>query len=156
VPFVPNPATNVFLNVLTEGTNVCSVTFPEGIPINQWAFVASVVLDQGLSNRVEMVISGIDQAGAEAVADVLRVVPVSEASLPSVTDSNTIRFLPTAGGYLLRFMAKGSHHYVIERSGNLASDWSTLQAVTPVQDGVLEYVETKPSPGQAFYRIVAQ
>jgi hypothetical protein len=155
VPFVPNPATNISLNVLSEGTNVCSVTFPEGIPTNQWAFVASVPLDQGLSNRVEMVVNGIDQAGAEAVADVLRVVPVSEASVPSVTDPNTITFLPAAGGYLLRFMAKGSHHYVIQRSGNLASNWSTLQAVTPGQDGVLEYVDTKPSPGQAFYRIVS-
>ena len=156
VPFVPNPATNVFLNVLAEGTNVCSVRFPGGIPTNQWAFVTSVTLDQTLSNRVEMVVSGIDQAGAEAVADVLRVVPVSEASVPSVTDPNTITFLPTAGGYLLRFTAKGSHHYGVQRSGNLASNWSTLQVVTPVEDGVSEYVDTKPSPGQAFYRILAQ
>jgi hypothetical protein len=103
-----------------------------------------------------MVVSGIDQAGAEAVADVLRVVPVSEASVPSVTDPNTITFLPTAGGYLLRFTAKGSHHYGVQRSGNLASNWSTLQVVTPVEDGVSEYVDTKPSPGQAFYRILAQ
>jgi hypothetical protein len=155
-PSVPVPATNVLVNVLTEGTNLCSVTFPDGIPTNQWAFVASVIVDQSLSNRVEIIVNGPNQPGAQAVADVLRVVPVSEATVPAVTEQGLITFVPALNGYLLRFSAKAHLRYCVQRSLTPTVGWSTLQIISPVTDSVMEYVDFKPYPSQAFYRIIEQ
>jgi hypothetical protein len=156
VPTLPNPATNVHFNVWSAGTNIVSVTFPGGIPANQWAFLASVVLDQAVSNRVEMVISGTNQAGAFAVADVLRVIPISEASVPVVDAKTPIIFIPDLSGYLLRFQAKAGNHYLVQRTSDLSSGWSTLQFVSPAAAQILEFVDSKPPPSQAFYRVLEQ
>ena len=154
VPSVPNAATNVQLHVLTEGTNVCSVTFPDGIPTNQWAFVASVNLNQSLSNRVEILASGMTQPGAQLPADVLRVVPVSEVTVPPITAQHSISFVPALNGYLLDFYGRGGVPYCVQRSPNPAFGWTTLQIISPVSDGELEFIDLKPLPGHAFYRIV--
>jgi len=156
VPSLPHLATNVLVNVLSEGTNVCSVLFPDGIPTNQWAFVVSVVLDHAVSNHVEMTVTGVNQPGAVAAADVLRVVPVSEATVPAHMEARWLTLLPTLNGYLLRFSAKANLRYSVQRSLNPATDWSTLQIISPVADGILEYLDLKPSLGQSFYRIVEQ
>jgi hypothetical protein len=156
VPSQTNSATNVVFNVLTEGTNVYSVTFPDGVPTNQWALVASVVLDHALSNRVEMVVNGLKQPGANAVADVLRLVPVSEVSVPPVPSQDFIAFTSTTGGYLLRFRPSGNFKYVLQRSSSVANAWTVLQVISPTNGEIVEYLDTKPLAGDAFYRIFVQ
>jgi hypothetical protein len=156
VPSLTNSATNVVFNVLTQGTNAYSVTFPDGIPTNQWAFVASVVLDHTLSNRVEMVVNGLKQPGASAVADVLRLVPVSEATVPPVPTQDFIEFSPAASGYVLRFRPGGNFRYVVQRSSNVASGWTVLQIISPTNGSIVEYVEANPLAGDAFYHVIVQ
>jgi hypothetical protein len=156
VPSFTNAATNVLFNILSAETNVLSVLFPPGVPTNQWAFLASVVLDQSASNRVEMIVSGTNQAGAFALADVLRVAPESEASLPVIDEKAGIAFTPNSSGYLLRFRARDGSRYAVQRSGDVLTGWATLQVDSPSGAQTLEFVDPKPLPGQAFYRILEQ
>jgi hypothetical protein len=132
------------------------VTFPDGIPTNQWAFVASVVLDDTLSNRVEMVVNGLKQPGASAVADVLRLVPVSEVTVPPVPTQDFIEFSPAASGYVLRFRPGGNFRYVVQRSSNVASGWTVLQIISPTNGSIVEYVDANPPAGDAFYHVIVQ
>lgn len=156
VPSLTNAATNVAFNISADGTNLLSVMLPGGIPTNQWAFLASVELDPSVSNRVEMVVSGVNQPGNFALADVLRVIPVSQISLPSVTSAEPIQFVSSPSGYLIRFVSQAGAHYTVQRSDDLTSGWSTLRELSPFAGGTSEYLDTKPPGGQAFYRILKQ
>jgi len=103
-----------------------------------------------------MIVKTPNQPGAQAVADVLRVVPVSDAVVPPVTDQGLITFAPTLNGYLLRFSVKANLRYSVQKSVNPGVGWSTLQISSQARDGVLEYIDFKPYPSQAFYRILQQ
>jgi hypothetical protein len=155
VPGLPNEATNVVFNVISADTNIVSVVLPTGIPTNQWAFVASAVLDQAVSNRIEMTVSGNAQPGALAVADVLRVQPVSESSQARVAPQTSIVLMAGPSGYVLRFRANPGGRYAVQRSPDLNS-WSTLEFQSPATDEVLEYVDSQPPPSRAFYRLLEQ
>jgi hypothetical protein len=153
VPSQGRAATNVVFNILASGTNVLTVTLPDGIATNQWTFLGSLILDQALSNRVEMVVSGKNQPGAYAIADVLRMVPVPDAVLTEVSPQRPIAVWSMPGRFLMSFLAQGGTSYAVQRGASLAGPWSTLQLTVPLASGVLEYEDEMPPPGQAFYRL---
>jgi hypothetical protein len=156
VPPMTNLATNILFQIESAGTNVLAITMPGCIPTNQWVYLASVFLDQAVSNRVVMSVDGSMQNGALAVADVLRVVPVSESSLSQPSSANPVTFTASPLGYLMRWTAAPSVHYWVQRSASLESGWSTLEIVMAAANGDLEYLDTSPSSSQAFYRILAE
>lgn len=156
VPGLPNAATNVVFHITAADTNVLSVSLPSGLATNQWTFIGSVLLDQALSNRVEMVVNGSGQPETYAIADALRIVPAPDAGLPDVTAQQPVKIFSTYGGWLLRFGAQAGSDYAVERGSSLMDVWSILQVATPSNSGILEYEDEKPPPGQAFYRIVAR
>jgi hypothetical protein len=156
VPPMTNLATNILFQIESAGTNVLAITMPGGIPTNQWVYLASVFLDQAVSNRVVMSVDGSMQNGALAVADVLRVVPVSESSLSQPSSENPIIFTASPLGYLMRWAAVPAVHYWVQRSASLESGWSTLEIVMPAANGDLEYLDASPNSSQAFYRILAE
>ena len=156
VPAITNAATNVVLNVLTDGTNSLSVAFPEGLPTNQWTFVGSVLLDQNLTNRVQLVVDGAEQPGRYAAADVLRITPAPETGFPSIAPQPPAQLFFTPAGYVLRFAATPGRQYIIQRSSSVDSGWKTLQVARPLTEDFLEYKEEKPLLEQAFYRILSE
>jgi len=155
VPSLTNAATNVVFKIVTENTNLLSVTFPDGIPTNQWAFIGSVLLDHTLSNRVQLVVDAANQAGRYAVADVLRVVPAPESVFSSMNSLDPLQFFATPEGYVIRFGVAAGRQYVLQRSSSATGAWSTLQLAVPMTSGFLEYKEERALPAQAFYRIVS-
>ncbi len=82
VPPLANAASNVLFNVLAGETNLAAVSFPLPVPTNQWADLGSVLLDQTLSNCLEMTVWGSNQPNAYALADVVRVVPLPDTTAP--------------------------------------------------------------------------
>jgi hypothetical protein len=90
VPAVANAASNVQFTVYSGGSNICSAFFPSAIPANQWVSLGTPLLDQTLSNALEMAVSGADQGGTCAVADVVRLVPLADTNAPSITCSSNI------------------------------------------------------------------
>jgi hypothetical protein len=156
VPSLDNAATNVVFNILAAETNLLSVRFPNGIPTNQWAFVGSAVLEQAVSNRVQMRVNGTNQPGFYAVADVLRVMPVSESILPAISPQIPIALVPSPSGYLIRFQAQIAGSYAVQRTTDLSVGWSTLQIVLPATPGPVEYEDENQPPSPAFYRVSAE
>jgi hypothetical protein len=156
VPSLTNGATNVAFSFIAGGTNILAVVCPAGIPTNQWTFLGSAVLDQTLTNYLEMVVSGTNQPQTYAMADVLRIVPAPDSSLPDVSAQDPIAISLTTSGFLLQFVGQSGIHYAIQRGTGLTSGWSTLQIALPFAAGVVEYEDEKPLIGGAFYRILAQ
>jgi hypothetical protein len=156
VPSVPFAATNVVFSILSGGTNLLTSVLPSGIPTNQWVFLGSVVLDPALSNHVSMVVSGTNQPGTYAIADVLRLVPAPDSAFPAVGVQTPLSYLQTGNGFLLRFPGHAGVTYTVQRSPNVTAGWATLQILYPNTSGTLEFEDEKPPPGQAFYRISAQ
>lgn len=157
VPSVAAAASNVVFEIVAGSTNLLSVTLPAGISTNQWTYLASVLFDAALSNRVEMIVTGQNQPGARAVADVLRMTPVPGAGLPEVSPAQPIavRAMPD-GRYVLRFLSQAGGHYTVQRGSSLTQAWTTLETTSPAASGMMEYEDEMPPPGQAFYRIVSQ
>ena len=90
VPAIANAASNVQFTVYSGGSNICSAFFPSAIPANQWVSLGTPLLYQTLSNVLEMAVSGADQAGTYAVADVVRLVPLADTNAPTITCSSNI------------------------------------------------------------------
>ena len=57
-------------------------------------------------------------------------------------------------GIRLRFTGVPGHSYNLERAPAVTGPWSTLATPTAPISGLLEYVDTNPSVGTAFYRTV--
>jgi len=109
-----------------------------------------------VSNRVEMMVSGTNQPQTYAIVDVLRVVPVAETNIAGIGPQGSIDGYLTSNGFLLRFSGQRGVSYAIQRAAGLMTGWSTLQILSPVASGFLEYEDERPSSGQAFYRILAE
>ena len=54
----------------------------------------------------------------------------------------------------LRFTGVAGGSYTLERAPAVTGPWSTLANPTAPLDGLIEYHETNPPPGGAFYRMV--
>jgi hypothetical protein len=57
-------------------------------------------------------------------------------------------------GVRLGFIGIPDRSYTIERAPTVTGPWSTLNAQTAPASGPLEYLDTPPPPGSAFYRTV--
>ena len=55
-------------------------------------------------------------------------------------------------GIHLRFTGVASHAYNIERAPAVTGPWSTIATPTAPPGGLIEYTDTNPPPGTAFYR----
>jgi hypothetical protein len=57
-----------------------------------------------------------------------------------------------SGGYFIRFSGTPGLTYRVERAPTVTGGWSTVSTQTVPASGLLEYHETAPPAGQAFYR----
>jgi hypothetical protein len=71
---------------------------------------------------------------------------VYRENLPPVS----IALVPT--GIRLRFSGVPGCRYAIERAEAVTGPWTTLNTHTAPASGLLEYLDTPPPPGSAFYR----
>ena len=90
VPPITNSASNILFTVSAGGTNISSALFANPLPAIQWVHLFSPLLDQAQSNLLEMVVSGTNQPGAYALADVVRVAPVADTNPPVLSCSSNI------------------------------------------------------------------
>ena len=72
---------------------------------------------------------------------------VYRENLPPVS----IELVPT--GVRLRFTGVPGRSYTIERAPAVTGPWSTLATPTAPPGGLIEYVDTNPPAGAAFYRL---
>ena len=149
VPPMTNAAGRITFNVYSGDANVYSVFFPSPLSTNQWVYLGAPLLDQTLSNSLEMVVSGTDQPDTWAVADVVRVAPLPEANAPQ----NSLMIARTPNGFLLRFAGDPGGGCQLQRSSDLKT-WSVLATLVVPLDGLLEYEDRNVPAGVAFYRIV--
>jgi hypothetical protein len=152
VPTVANAARNVAFHVYSADAEAYSVLFPGALPGNQWVPLGTVWLAPAVTNLLEMVVSGSNQPGRRALADVVRMV-VAPYSLPS---TNQLAISTTARGFLLLFTGQPSQRYDLLRSTNLLTGWTTIATMSVPLDGLLVYEDTNSPPSQAFYRVVRQ
>ena len=59
-----------------------------------------------------------------------------------------------SGGYFLRFTGAPDVTYRLQRAPSVTGPWSALVTNTAPATGLIEYHETTPPPGAAFYRTV--
>jgi hypothetical protein len=59
-----------------------------------------------------------------------------------------------SGGYFIRFTGAPDATYRLQRAGSVTGAWDTIAPLTAPASGLLEYHDTAPLPGQAFYRTV--
>jgi len=59
-----------------------------------------------------------------------------------------------SGGLFIRFTAAPGVSYRLQRAPSVSTAWSDLATNTAPASGLIEYHETSPPPGQAFYRTV--
>jgi hypothetical protein len=59
-----------------------------------------------------------------------------------------------SGGYFLRFYGVPDLAYRLQRAPSVTGPWSALVTNTAPASGLIEYHETSPLPGAAFYRTV--
>jgi hypothetical protein len=57
-----------------------------------------------------------------------------------------------SGGYVIRFSGTPGLTYRVERAPTVTGGWSTVSTQTAPGSGLLEYHETAPPAGEAFYR----
>jgi len=151
VPAITNAATNLVFKLLAGQSNVWSISVTNGLPHNQWKFLATAFLDQTISNSLEMIAVGTNQSGTLAVADVISVVPiVPDSALPA---QNQLSIFSISTGHLLQFAGEPGTSGSIQRSTNLLTGWTTLDTLAVPLTGVLEYEDRDPPVTSAFYRI---
>jgi len=154
VPIITNAATNVVFKVTEDGTNLLSVLLPAGVATNQWVCIGSVELDKNVSNRVEFVVDGANQSGANAVADVLRVTPAPPISQSPSVFNGPIQIDLSASGFVVRWAAAAGLAFSVQRSPSATGPWVTLQTATLARTGILEFKEENAPASAAFYQIL--
>jgi hypothetical protein len=150
VPTVAKAAQNTSFYVYSAGAEVYSVLFPGALPGNQWVPLGSVWLNAAVTNLLEMVVSGTNQPGTRAVADVVRMVVMPYALPPT----NQLAISPTTRGFLLLYAGQPAQRCDLLRSTNLLTGWTSIATVNVPLDGVLVYEDTNSPPSQAFYRVM--
>ena len=151
VPAITNAATNILFQLVGGQSNVCSVSFPAGLPHNQWKFLCSAFLDATVSNVLQMTVSGTNQPRTFALADVLSVVPV--LAYPALSSLNELAMSSTSSNRMVLFAAEPGSRCSVLRSTNLISGWITLDNLTVPLTGLLEYQDPNPPATAAFYRV---
>jgi len=92
IPAITNAAGNLQFDVVSGGSNVLSVFFPDSLPSRQWFYIGTAILDQTVENSLEMRVDGSSQPNTLAVADVIKLSPL----LPQPGFINDVRVDPGA------------------------------------------------------------
>ncbi len=58
----------------------------------------------------------------------------------------------SSGGYLISFKGIPDLTYRLQRAASLTGPWNILSTQTAAASGLIEFHDTNPLPGQAFYR----
>jgi hypothetical protein len=66
--------------------------------------------------------------------------------------SRVIILTDGSGGYYIDIEGRPNNTYRLQRAGSVTGPWSDLATNTAPASGLIEYHETSPPPGQAFYR----
>jgi hypothetical protein len=74
---------------------------------------------------------------------------------PPVPGENQVLIAPASGGYRLRYFGDSLRSYQIQRAPAVTGPYSPLQTVTTTFHGWVEYLDTAPLPGMAFYGVAA-
>ena len=72
VPAVSNAAGNLSFNLYSGTSNALSVFFAAPLPVQQWAYLGTPLLDATVENFLELQVSGSNQPNTFAVADVVK------------------------------------------------------------------------------------
>lgn len=147
VPPIENAASNVVFDLSASGSNLCSASFSAALPADQWIYLCATNLDPAVTNVLRMSVSGTNQPGTYAVADVVRVVPLAEAA-PSLSIE------AAASPVVLLIRGQPGQTCQLQRSASLTSAWTTLETLTLPGDGALQYEDKSPPSGMAYYRTV--
>jgi len=150
VPAVSNPASNILYEIWAGGSKVSAAFFGSTLPTNQWVYLFSPFLDSSVSNFLRLEASGTNQPNTYAAADVVRIVPLPDSLPPQ----NQISLTQTANGYLIRFSGVSGQICELQRSSTFSTGWVTIDTLSLPSDGILEYEDKNPLPGQAFYRVL--
>ena len=59
-----------------------------------------------------------------------------------------------SGGYFIRFTGAPDVTYRLQRAASVIGPWVTIATLTAPASGLVEYHDTPPPPGPAFYRTV--
>ena len=152
IPSLTNACTNVTFNLLAADSNVCSLHLLAGLHTNQWNFLCSAVLDQNVTNTLEMFVTNMSRAPSWAVADVISLVPAP--AIPLLPQTNTVDLVPTAHGVLLRFNGEPGSKCQVQRSIEPETGWTTLDVLAVPLTGLLEFEDRNPPINTAFYRVI--
>jgi hypothetical protein len=77
VPAVSNPSGNIQFNFYVGGSNVFSTNFTNPLPAKEWVFLGAPRLDPNTTNSLEMVVNAGTRTNVVAVADVLKLSPLT-------------------------------------------------------------------------------
>jgi hypothetical protein len=77
VPAVSNGAGGLVFTVYSGNSNIFATSFATALPGKQWVSLGSVFLEQSVSNSLEILVTGANQAGTVAVADVIKLSPLA-------------------------------------------------------------------------------
>ena len=89
-----------------------------------------------------------DTAAAEHGLKVRQAHLRQASCLPS---ENHVSLAPTPNGFLVSFAGVPGRGYQVQRSTNLVT-WNNPAPLVAPLHGIIEYEDTSPPPGQAFYR----
>jgi hypothetical protein len=85
VPLVTNAASNLFFQVFSGGASVLNVATTRRLPALQWVYLGSPYLDATLSNYLSLVVPGSNQPLTYAVADAVKLSPLTLAKPGFIT-----------------------------------------------------------------------
>ena len=113
----------------------------------------------GVSGDTVVISSGLEDSNATGVN--------GDQSNNSATDSGAayvftglglgtrLAIVPNGGsGYVVRFNGAPDLTYRLQRASSVIGPWNTIDTQTAPASGLIEYPETNPLPGAAFYRTV--
>lgn len=150
VPPIANAAGQVSF-ALCDGIsgNVAEFTLAS-LPPSQWVYLGSALLDATRTNVLEMVVSGSNQPNAYAVADVIKLAPVTPVP-PRIQDPRL------AGATFNASVAtQFGLDYILEYKTALSnSDWTAAQTLSG-NGTVLPMADSSADSPIRFYRVRAQ
>jgi hypothetical protein len=160
-PFIAQQPRSLVVNPGSNATFTVVATSCEPLTY-QWYFGATLLTGE---TRPSLTVTNAQQASAGNytvnVSNSGWIVPSSPASLSVITgqipEHNHVVISTSANGYLVRFAGDPGTSYKVLRSTELpGTDWTVVDTITAPSSGLIEYEDTNPPAGSAFYQIQAQ
>ena len=150
VPAVTNAATNLSFSITDEAANTVAQFALPALPAGQWVYLGSALLEASHTNTRAMTVSGSTQAGAHAVADVIKLAPV--VAVPPVLTQPRL-----AGAVFSAALAtQWGLDYTLEYKNSPAdAEWTTVRTVTG-NGGAVVLADPSANGATRFYRVRAQ